>query len=597
MKKLCNLECNFFENIDLFGKEIQLYYKGKSKRSSTIGISFTIAYILLYLCFFIYKVVRMIQKVDVTFYDSYSFTGHPPKIKLSKDKFYGGFALGNPLTLQTFVDDSIYYVEAYYIAGKKEGNLWRWEPIPLDIETCQLDKFGEKYRDIFKEKSIDKLHCVPILDQVLEGHLTYDAYSYFSISFYPCINNTRNHFNCKPLNVIQQYLTQTFVTFKLEDVDLTPQIYDSPVKLRGKEVSANVGKSLFQDVHTFFQVVNIETDEDITGFEFKSKIKQEKYIKYDQSVILSSLKEDIFTTGGAICNVTIALSEQELTQIRTYPKLIVVLGDVGGLMEVLFSFFKIISSFLTETLYDISLVNHLFYFNLGKKEITIKESKKKMLLNNEPPKIYSPFSSFRNLPESTNLNSKFHKEENSNETRKKFNDSQLLKSKISNDNLLLIKPKGKKRKKKKLRKSFTAENSKVEKIELNTKYSNDHMSKEEKRKKILYKINNNNNLGKDKPELETEREKEENKNIINKIKVNKFYIFFCFCCFKRRTNKNNILLAEGMRIITEKLDIINIFRKINNSEKFHEKDIYKDHFLIIEMSDTCKNNLLNLKYK
>ena len=65
----------------------------------------------------------------------------------------------------------------------------------------------------------------------------------------------------------------------MEDVDLTPQIYNYPVELRGKEVSATVGKSLFQDVHSFFQVVNIETDEDIIGFEGLNSIKKRKIYK------------------------------------------------------------------------------------------------------------------------------------------------------------------------------------------------------------------------------------------------------------------------------------------------------------------------------
>ena len=222
MKKTCNINGKFMQGIDLFGKEAELYYKGKSKRTSCPGIFFTIFYVSMYIAFFIYKVVRMLKKDDVTFYDTYAFTGEPPNIKLTKEKFYGGFALGNPLTLRTFVDDSIYYVEAYYKKGKKEGSTWNWETIPLHLETCKLDKFGEKYRDIFKNKSIEQLYCVTDLDKVLQGHITYDVYSYYYMRFFPCINGKRNKNNCKPLSIVQNYLTQTFVTFKMEDINLTP---------------------------------------------------------------------------------------------------------------------------------------------------------------------------------------------------------------------------------------------------------------------------------------------------------------------------------------------------------------------------------------
>ena len=109
MKKT-NAFSNFMQEIDLFGKEIEIYYDGKSRLTTWFGNSFTLLYAAAYLGFFIYKLIRMIQRDDVTFYDSYAFTGEPPNINLTKEKFYGGFALGNPLTLQTFVDNSIYFV-------------------------------------------------------------------------------------------------------------------------------------------------------------------------------------------------------------------------------------------------------------------------------------------------------------------------------------------------------------------------------------------------------------------------------------------------------------------------------------------------------
>ena len=608
MRKTCNVNCKFCDDFDLFGKEAELYYKGKAKRTTRIGIAFTFIYIGMYIAFFVYKVIRMFQKVDVTFYDSYAFTGQPPNIQLTKEKFYGGFALGNPLTLQTFVDDSIYYVQAYYRRGVKDGSNWNWETIPLQIETCQIEKFGENYREIFKEKHIDQLHCVTALDHVLEGHLTYDVYSYYYVKFFPCINGKNGKTNCKPLEIVQKFLTQTFVTFKLEDVDLTPQLYDTPVALRGKEVSANVGKSLFQDVRTFFQIINIETDEDILGFEALQEIKKEKYIKYDQSVILSSVKPDIFVTGDAICDVTIALSEKELTQKRTYPKLIEVLGDVGGLMEVFFSLFRIVSSFLTDTLYETSLVNHLFSFDLDKKVLLIKDKNidsKKLFFKDETPKIFSPITNSRKLSQQNSLVN----EEITIQTRNKVNDDALSKSKMTNDNLLLTKPKKKKKKKKNKNKSSFSPDS--IKIDSNDKVTNinGYISKEEKEKNqndndcspnIRSKKTMDNNTEK-KRDMPTERGDNENdkekgqKGIINKIKVNKFCMYFCFLCVRKRKNMENALIDEGMKVITEKLDIMNLFKKLYRDELLQERENIKDD--IIEMSEECKANLHSLYKK
>jgi hypothetical protein len=601
----CKCKCKFLYGIDLYGKEANLYYKGESEKHTYTGITFTIIYLVLYAGFVIYQIVRMLEKEDVTFYDTYAFTGEPPKIQLSNDKFYGGFALGHPLTLETFVDDSIYYVRAFYISRIKQGDGWNVQKIPLELETCQLEKFGENYRELFKDKKVNQLHCVKHIDQLLQGHLTYDAYSYFLVKFFPCINSTVNNFSCKPLSVIRQLLTQTFVTFKMEDIDLTPQLYNSPVQLRAKEVSANIGASLFQDVHSYFQIANIETDEDILGFDIFSRIKKEKFIKYDQSIILSSLKaQNIFESGDSIVDITIQLSEKELTQKRTYPKLIQVLGDIGGLMEVFFSLFRLISSFLTETLYDQSIVNTLFEFDIDKKIVLLKKHNKKRRYRysivNVDPKI---FTTKKTTMMSRN-NSLLMNDDNIGQTKGKINEIPILNKRNSiKDDIFLSRNKKRKSKFKTIIMKVDSKNSRNSNNEFKSTKNNKMLFNNEFEINS-YDINSKENMKtlKDKEKgKETEKEKESNKEqmtgierkgLIKRIKVNRFCASLCFLCARKRKNVQNILLDEGMKIIIEKLDIINLFKKIYRDEKLQTKIETKEE--IIEMSDECKKNLHDL---
>ena len=72
-----NIENDFLTDFDLFGKVPELYYKGKSKKASTMGLVLTVIYIILYIAFLIYKLIRMFKRVDMTFYDSYTFQGLP----------------------------------------------------------------------------------------------------------------------------------------------------------------------------------------------------------------------------------------------------------------------------------------------------------------------------------------------------------------------------------------------------------------------------------------------------------------------------------------------------------------------------------------
>ena len=88
---------------------------------------------------------------------------------------------------------------------------------------------------------------------------------------------------------------------------------------------------------------------------------------------------------------------------------------------------------------------------------------------------------------------------------------------------------------------------------------------------------------------ETKKTNNEIKNIphyIKKVKINKCILCLCFLCFKKRKNVQNILLDEGMAIITQYLDVINIFKKLFRDGKIQET-LQKENDDIIDMSEEC----------
>jgi len=222
--------------IDVFSKAPELYFKGKPKKSSGFGLILTIIYVSIFIGIFIFKLVRMINRTDITFFDSYTFMGEIPSLKLNNEDFYGGLALGIPNTLEPFIDETIYYPKAYFKVGKRVKNTWNWEIKPIELEVCKIEKFGSKYKEIFKEKPINNLYCLKEVDGTLEGHFHYERYSFIYIQIFPCINLTQNNNHCKPLEVIDSYLNNTFISFYMQDVELTPTIYKEPVHVRDKEV-------------------------------------------------------------------------------------------------------------------------------------------------------------------------------------------------------------------------------------------------------------------------------------------------------------------------------------------------------------------------
>ena len=92
MKCLCNVRCRIIKDIDMFGKEPELYYKTRPKKTSWIGRILSVVFVLVYFAFFLYKLIRMLKRVDVTFYDTFTYAPKPPQVPITHDNFYVAFA-------------------------------------------------------------------------------------------------------------------------------------------------------------------------------------------------------------------------------------------------------------------------------------------------------------------------------------------------------------------------------------------------------------------------------------------------------------------------------------------------------------------------
>ena len=551
MKCLCNVRCRILKDIDMFGKEPELYYKSRPKKTSWMGRILSFLFVLVYFAFFLYKLIRMLKKVDVTFYDTFTYADKPPAVPLTHNNFYIAFALEDPITYNPFVDESVYYPKAYFKRAEMKGDAFEWKIVELEVERCKLEKFGESYREVFKNVDLYNHYCFKdINNYILEGHFSYLLYSFFYIEFYPCVNTTDSK-KCKPLNEIDYYLANTFISFEIENIELTPKNYENPTRPRNTDVYTTVGKKLFQEIHVYFEVVNIETDLDWFGFDEFENIKSDIYLKYDEMFIMGNLiEEDIYETGNKFCDVTFKLSENVRTQRRVYTKFVTILGDVGGLMEVIFTFFRLISSFSVDILYEISLVNRLFKFDLDKKNVILRENDQN---NFKQIKVFD------------------------------VNDKETIKEKkLENNDITIIANNTKKNMKNKSNKLFSKKkvinrniNNEIFSMNFSNTKSKSNFQDVEIGNKIAVNDDKKNNMN------------NESKNIVNKVRLNRACIYFWFCFVRHRKTQDNFLITEGMDLISKRLDIFNIFEKIYQEEQRKETVINK----VIPMSDECKAGL------
>ena len=575
-----NIENDFLTDFDLFGKIPEMYYKGKSKKSSTFGLILTVIYIILYITFLIYKLVRMFKRTDVTFYDSYTFNGLP-SINLTNNEFYGGFGMGG------IVDERMYYLDVTYVSKWKVNGAWVTKTVPLETEICKLEWFGPDYQALFSDINMNNYYCIKnVAGMVLEGYSNRERFSYFNVKYYPCVGKTKDGRTCYDDLTKMQFFTFNSVELKIQSNDLNPEDYKKPVIRTEVDMNSPVFKDLFQLIYSYLQIVNIETDEDITGLNFfTDHIRKQQYTRYENSFLIASplLYGDIFKTGGPIADVTLQLHAKVLTQKRQYTQLIDVLGDVGGLMEILYSFLNILASLITEVLYDRSLVNNLFSFDMNRKYIVFKQAKNRKRERNEDRNMKDldredlneknpKYQDFEN-----NKNIEIYSKENSGEQ------NIITKNGVSSSNKREIR----KRNSNKKLNSRASKSTLVQYKEKNSRNENaqsdDNKLSIDENKNII-SINNvaNDPLEEDRVTNYSSKKGLKNVDISN-------WLICCFWCSRKKNNVNKILFEEGSKLITSKLDILNMFIDLNIIETIQKQ--FGIEVRGKNMSNRCKNNL------
>ena len=363
-----------------------------------------------------------------------------------------------------------------------------------------------------------------------------------------------------------------------EDFDLTPFDYERPVKEKLTLNTCPIRMDEFQTFVGYFQLVNIETENNLFGFEAFSDIKSEKYIIYHSTLIMNY---EMMPGQAEVSTYNILLKENTLNNLRTYTQFIDVLGDVGGLMEVIESIFGVIATLVADILYDKTMVNNLFTFDLNNYSIKIKNKPnfnnnnifneiKTSYLNKEVKKENS-----KNQYEEKEINiSKNTSRRTIANKKQKFNFKKYYFQDINNNNI------------------YNIGNS-----EKSTSNSKNISSIKMLKKNFIY--NSNKEISEDAKvynyESPAEEKVIEQRKIINKINTNLLCIYFCFCFVRKRENFGNALLDEAMNIITEKLDIYNMFRNFYFIDELKKKSNYE--YKDFEMSDECKSKLKKVSNK
>ena len=197
------------------------------------------------------------------------------------------------------------------------------------------------------------------------------------IEIFHCENYDEDEDYCESKEVIDEYLNNGIFKVFFRDIIITPLNFKNPVKNKINFLNTEIYRGLGQYLHMEMQLVKIETSTNIIGFDFLTEPKSEQFIKFEHEEILPypgyNLFDDEENFNYAVSIFELQLNDRILLETRSYIQLIDVLGEIGGLMEIFNSFFGVICSLIVDIIYEKTMTNDLFSFNIDKKLILLKK--------------------------------------------------------------------------------------------------------------------------------------------------------------------------------------------------------------------------------
>lgn len=357
-----------FREFDIFGT-IPIFYIDKKKKSGTIcGLLITILAFFAYFACGIYYFSDIFDKTNVKSYTSVRNPTIPLSINFTSDKFYFGFAIQDPISYGFILDESIYYVKAFYkVATRQEDGNFSWEVEPVELERCQSSKFNSRYKELFEKRNINNLYCIKNFTYNIEGTFLHDKYSFIIFDFYQCKNSTENGNKCKPQEKIDYYLNSTFVAVEFTDISVDSSNYTHPITPLVGETYSTIGHNFYKEMHIYLKSVLFKSD---IGLLF-TNIQEGNYLQLDYVNDMFALKvKEMF------CSFSLKISNKIEVYERSYTKFQATLVNIGGVIQGISTMGMIVTFFYNKTSYDLALTNHIFKVSTNSRHISFPNRQK-----------------------------------------------------------------------------------------------------------------------------------------------------------------------------------------------------------------------------
>lgn len=519
------------EEIDFFGQPVEFNINNKFKSTTFIGGLLTIIMILALFALLIVNFITLSTHSNPQSVQEFGSTNEVPQYILDKYNLPLAFSVSGNSNIGLNVS-RYFKIEVFNIYGETDKDL---NKTAFNYSLCKADNFPQLSEEKFYGIGLNTSFCIEDQNLNMEGSWGESYISY--ISFRVSICKQSENKNCASLEETREYLAKNVLFWNIYVLDskVNVQNYLNPFSFEILNAYKGIyfGMSKIQD----FYISNSTLISDDGLF-----LSTGKNV-YESLQVTSSANFDYFPMDNddlRLVTFDVMSSSNYQITYRSYTKITIILGTLGGVVQILRIMFTSFCSIFSKTRRDLKCINSLFYFDKYNefnysKTMKIIESSNNSFSNSS--KIFNGKKHIK-LKNLDSKNSQFwHDEEKNNYVNHNVNNANNIFDETNND--------------------------------INSNISNDSKLDAEIRKKIKERLINLN---------------KKHQNSLKFTFVNIIEAFICFRCVKsKKLNYKKLLFDKSYKIIHQYLDIIFIIKILNEFEILKKMIMNQEQMNIFEL--------------
>jgi len=353
----------FFNSIDIYGSPFRLYYKKRSRYTSTLGIILSVLSILFLINFTLYHFIQLIMKKSFSIIiSSDSKSSHT--INLSNIPIMIGLLDSNSSLYE--MTQKYYNITVFIKTLTPINNSDAFINFKrLELEMCNESIYVNKYPEMKKNYDLSKYLCIkPNQSIIINGRYGDSINEYNSLNIYFMICTD---FKCQNVEIIEEankLLYNSFLSIHYLYNNIDHYNYKNPLSKIFRNENFQISPIVFKKFLYYFTNMTYISDQGVfltSQKQYSSFIFDHLYLDFvgrnnnNTKIIINQLEY------SRILQISISCGDYPIIYKRDYLEITEIFSKIGGSIDFIFIVCNAITNYFSKKSLIVDITDNLIY--------------------------------------------------------------------------------------------------------------------------------------------------------------------------------------------------------------------------------------------